>query len=42
MASPESAREQDRLKRAIESRDQVIGELTIANRILKKLSGPSL
>jgi transposase-like protein len=41
-SAAESAREQDRLKREIESRDQVIGELTIANRILKKLSGPSL
>lgn len=31
-----------RLQREVESREQVIGELTIANRILKKLSGPSL
>lgn len=38
----EQAREMARLKGEIESRDQVIGELTIANRILKKLSGPSL
>lgn len=38
----EQARELARLKGEIESRDQVIGELTIANRILKKLSGPSL
>ena len=30
------------LERDIEKRDQVIGELTIANRILKKLSGESL
>lgn len=30
------------LERQIENRDQVIGELTIANRILKKLSGQSL
>lgn len=30
------------LQREIETREQVIGELTIANRILKKLSGPSL
>ncbi|GMU44142.1 MAG: hypothetical protein DYH17_16355 [Xanthomonadales bacterium PRO6] len=37
----EQAREMARLKGEIESRDQVIGELTIANRILKKLSGPS-
>ncbi len=38
----EQARELARLKGEIESRDQVIGELTIANRIQKKLSGPSL
>ena len=38
----EQAREVARLKSEIESRDQVIGELTIANRVLKKLSGPSL
>lgn len=31
-----------RLQREIESREQVIGELTVANRILKKLSGPCL
>lgn len=30
------------LEQQIEKRDQVIGELTIANRILKKLSGQSL
>jgi transposase-like protein len=29
------------LEQQLEQRDQVIGELTIANRILKKLSGPS-
>ena len=29
------------LEKEIEGRDQVIGELTIANRILKKLSGES-
>jgi transposase-like protein len=29
-------------ERQIEKRDQVIGELTVANRILKKLSGQSL
>lgn len=29
------------LEKEIESREQVIGELTIANRILKKLSGES-
>ena len=38
----EQGRELSRLQREIESRDQVIGELTIANRVLKKLSGPSL
>lgn len=36
-----AARELARLRREIEAREQVIGELTIANRILKKLSGPS-
>ena len=30
------------LEQQIEKRDQVIGEYTIANRILKKLSGQSL
>jgi transposase-like protein len=30
-----------RLKQQLEERDQVIGELTVANRILKKLSGQS-
>jgi hypothetical protein len=30
------------LEAQIEKRDQVIGEFTIANRILKKLSGQSL
>lgn len=35
-------REINELKRQIEKRDQVIGELTIANRILKKLSGESV
>jgi transposase len=29
-------------ERQIEKRDQVIGELTVANRVLKKLSGQSL
>ncbi|NIM55737.1 MAG: helix-turn-helix domain-containing protein [Pseudomonas stutzeri] len=29
------------LEKQVEGRDQVIGELTIANRILKKLSGES-
>ena len=37
-----AARELAKLQREIETREQVIGELTIANRILKKLSGPSL
>jgi transposase-like protein len=31
----------EELQREVESRDQVIGELTIANRFLKKLSGQS-
>ena len=31
-----------KLKRQVEERDQVIGELTIANRIFKKLSESSL
>ena len=30
-----------KLKREIAKRDQVIGEVTVANRILKKLSGES-
>jgi transposase-like protein len=37
-----AAKELARLQREIETREQVIGELTVANRILKKLSGPSL
>lgn len=41
-AEAQSAKELSRLQREIERREQVIGELTIANRILKKLSGPSL
>lgn len=41
-AELEQTRELARLRGEIESRDQVIGELTIANRVLKKLSGPSL
>ena len=41
-ASVESRREVERLKRELAERDQVIGEITIANRILKKLSGQSL
>lgn len=32
-------REVSELKKQIDQRDQVIGEITIANRILKKLSG---
>lgn len=35
------AKEVSQLQREIEMREQVIGELTVANRILKKLSGPS-
>jgi len=38
----QSTKELSRLQREIEHREQVIGELTVANRILKKLSGPSL
>jgi len=37
-----AARQLASLQREIEAREQVIGELAIANRILKKLSGPSL
>ena len=37
-----ATKELAKLQRQIETREQVIGELTIANRILKKLSGPSL
>ncbi len=36
------AREIQELQSRIEERDQVIGELTVANRVLKKLSGESL
>jgi len=35
------AREIDELRAQVEERDQVIGELTVANRVLKKLSGES-
>lgn len=35
-------REVRELRSQLEDRDQVIGELTVANRILKKLSGESL
>jgi hypothetical protein len=34
-------KEVNRLQREVESREQIIGELTVVNRILKKLSGPS-
>lgn len=37
-----ATKELSKLQREIEAREQVIGELTVANRILKKLSGPSL
>ena len=40
-ASAESRRELEQLKREVTERDQVIGEITIANRVLKKLSGQS-
>jgi transposase len=36
------AREIERLKRAVAKRDQVIGELTIANRLLKKVQGDDI
>ncbi len=36
-----AAKESARLNAQLAERDQVIGELTIANRILKKLSGGS-
>jgi len=36
-----SQREITQLKREIAKRDQIIGEVTVANRILKKLSGES-
>lgn len=35
-------REIQQLRSQLEERDQVIGELTVANRIFKKLSGESL
>lgn len=37
----EQAKERERLAARIAEGDQVIGELTIANRVLKKLSGAS-
>lgn len=40
-ANREQAKEVGQLKSALAERDQVIGELTIANRVLKKLSGAS-
>ena len=40
-ASAESRRELEQLKRDLAERDQVIGEITIANRVLKKTSGQS-
>jgi transposase len=39
-ASADSRREVEQLKREVAERDQVIGEITIANRVLKKLSDP--
>ena len=36
------AKEVSKLQREMETREQVIGELTVANRLLKKLSGRSL
>lgn len=36
-----SGQEIKQLKREIAKRDQIIGEVTVANRILKKLSGES-
>ena len=38
-AGDPNRRELATLKKQLEERDQVIGEITIANRILKKLSG---
>jgi transposase len=38
-ARSEEAKTIERLKAELAERDQVIGEITIANRILKKLSG---
>ena len=40
-APGEQAKAMERLAGEVAERDQVIGELTIANRILKKLSGAS-
>jgi transposase-like protein len=41
MGSGTRDRQVAELERQIESRDQVIGELTVANRVLKKLSAQS-
>ena len=40
-ARAEQAKVVERLEGEVAERDQVIGELTIANRVLKKLSGAS-
>ena len=40
-ADKEQVKEMRQLKSALAERDQVIGELRIANRVLKKLSGGS-
>ena len=40
-ARAEQAKAVERLAGEVAERDQVIGELTIANRVLKKLSGAS-
>lgn len=39
---PVLAKEVSKLQQEIATREQMIGELTVANRLLKKLSGPSL
>jgi transposase len=36
----EPARQIERLERALVERDRIIGELTVANRVLKKVSAP--
>jgi transposase len=36
----ELARQIERLERALAERDRIIGELTVANRVLKKVSAP--
>ena len=40
-AQAEQAKVVERLHREVAEREQVIGELTVANRVLKKLSGAS-